>query len=77
MLGELRAVLGFGMIAVFGFLTFKNIRSRSYFWCVISGIGLLLGMASVWVEYDKRTNLRAYAAESSASSASNPWAKDS
>ena len=77
-------MLGFGMIAVFGFLTFRNVRSRRYFWCVVSGLGLLLGLASVWVEYDKRTNPRALAAARSSDdrssgnrSSGNPWSKES
>ena len=66
-------MLGLGMTAVFGFLTFRNFLTRKPVWGVISSIGLMLGMASIWIDYERAS---APAAAPAAQSSSNPWAKD-
>jgi hypothetical protein len=67
-------MLGLGMTAVFGFLTLRNFLTRKPVWGVVSSIGLMLGMASIWIDYQRATTPPAPAAQASTGS---PWAKDS
>jgi hypothetical protein len=66
-------IIGLGMVLVFGFLAFRNFRSGRFFWGGVSSIGMLLGMASLWVDYERATNPAIAQAQSSTS---NPWAPD-
>lgn len=68
-------MIGFGMIAVFGFLTFRNFAAGRRFWGAVTSLGLVLGMASVWVDYQRSAGPQL--AQSPAQRSSNPWAKDS
>lgn len=68
-------MLGLGMTAVFGFLTFRNFHSRKPFWGIVSSFGLLLGLASLWIDYDRATSPPTQVAQVEASQ--SPWAKGS
>jgi hypothetical protein len=63
------------MTVVFGFLTLRNFLFRKPVWGVVSSIGLMLGMASVWIDFQRTTNPPA--AEVGSQAPSSPWAKDS
>ena len=67
-------MLGFGMIAVFGFLTFRNFATGKRFWGALTSLGLVLGMASVWVDYQRSTTPPL--TQNPVQGSSNPWAKD-
>ena len=71
------AVVGLGMVLVFGFLTFRNFQSGRMFWSLATGLGVLLGAANIFIEYDRSSNPRTQVAQSSGystkSGPDDPW----
>lgn len=66
-------IIGILMVLGFGFLTFRNFRSGRLFWALVSGFGMLLGFASLWVDYQRASD----ATVQHRAAAADPWAKDS
>lgn len=64
-------IIGLLMALVFGFLTLKNFASGRKILGTLTALGALLGLASVWVDYEQATEARARE-----KAAADPWAKD-
>jgi hypothetical protein len=67
-------IVGLLMALVFGFLTIRNFATGRKFFGGVSALGMLLGLAVLWVEYETAGNPQS---QHGAGSSSDPWAKDS
>ena len=66
-------IVGLLMALGFGALTYKNFSSGRLFRGALTSLGMLLGLASLWVDYQRANDAPA---QQQAQTANSPWAKD-